>query len=50
MKLAMKPIWEKRESLLSDPKKVMDIADAGSIRAKKIASDVLKEVKEAMRI
>ena len=50
MRLAMKPIWEKRESLLSDPKKVMDIADAGSNRAKKIASDVLKKVKEAMRI
>lgn len=50
MRLAIKPIWEKREALLSDPKKVFDIADAGSIKAKRIASDVLKEVKEAMRI
>ena len=50
MKLAMKPIWEKREALLSDPKKVMDIADTGSIRAKKIASETLSMVKEAMRI
>lgn len=50
MKLAMKPIWEKREALLSDAKKVFDIAEQGSIKAKRIASDVLKEVKEAMRI
>lgn len=50
MRLAIKPIWEKREALLSDPKKVFDIAEQGSIKAKRIASDVLKEVKEAMRI
>lgn len=50
MRLSIKPIWEKREALLSDPKKVFDIAEQGSIKAKRIASDVLKEVKEAMRI
>lgn len=50
MKLAMKPIWEKREALLSDPKKVFDIAEQGSIKAKRIASETLIMVKEAMRI
>ncbi|MFZ3066360.1 MAG: tryptophan--tRNA ligase [Nitrospirota bacterium] len=50
MKLAMKPIWEKREALLSDPKKVFDIAEQGSIKAKRIASETLIMIKEAMRI
>jgi tryptophanyl-tRNA synthetase len=50
MRLAMKPIWEKREVLLSDPKKVFDIAEQGSIKAKRIASETLSMVKEAMRI
>ena len=50
MKMAMKPIWEKREALLSDTKKVFDIAEQGSIKAKRIASETLSMVKEAMRI
>ncbi len=50
MRLAMKPIWEKREVLLSDPKKVFDIAEQGSIKAKRIASETLSMVKKAMRI
>mgnify|MGYP003393503492 CR=1 FL=1 len=50
MSLAMKPIWEKREALLSDPKKVFDIAEQGSIKAKRVSSETLIMVKEAMRI
>ncbi|MFZ3090734.1 MAG: tryptophan--tRNA ligase [Nitrospirota bacterium] len=50
MKISMKPIWERREALLSNPKKVMDIAEAGSAKAKKIAAETLNEVKEAIGI
>ncbi len=50
MKITTKPIWEKREALLSDTKKVFDIAEQGSIRAKKIASETLKEVKNAIGV
>ncbi len=50
MKTTIKPVWEKRKELSANAKRVFEIAEAGSMKAKEIASNTLKEVKEAMRI
>jgi tryptophanyl-tRNA synthetase len=44
----LNPIREKRKELEKDKKYVLDILLKGSEEAKKIASNTLKEVKEAM--
>lgn len=44
------PIRERREFLAKDPKAVMKILEDGTRKAKKIAQETLKEVKQAMQI
>lgn len=44
------PIRTRREKLASDPKKVMQILEQGSINAKKTATQTLAEVKKAIMI
>ncbi|PCI19723.1 tryptophan--tRNA ligase [Candidatus Wolfebacteria bacterium] len=44
------PIRDRREYLAKDPKKVMEILEEGTKRARVVAIETLKEVREAMRI
>lgn len=44
----LSPFWEKRQLLLKEPKRLMDIAYAGSEKAKKATSETMRLVKDAM--
>lgn len=46
----LKPIRERRELLAKDPEKIKEILQEGTMRARKVAADTLKEVKTAMRL
>ncbi|WP_447977595.1 tryptophan--tRNA ligase [Candidatus Nitrospira bockiana] len=50
MVAALSPIWDARKDFSNDPKRVEEILDAGSHRAKKESHQVLEEVKEAMKM
>ena len=44
------PIRERREDLARDPKRIMEILEAGTLKAREIAGETLREVKESMKI
>jgi tryptophanyl-tRNA synthetase len=44
----MAPIWEAREEIVSRPERVREILQAGAEKARKIAEDTMKEVREAI--
>ena len=44
------PIREKREYLAQNPKEVMDILKKGTDKAREVARETLREVKQAMKI
>lgn len=44
----MEPIWKKRNELLSNPDKVLEIARKGSQKAGNVAEETMKLVREAM--
>lgn len=44
----MEPIWEKRNELISDPDVLNEIVDRGTEKAKKIAGETMRLVREAM--
>ena len=46
----LKPIRERREKLASDPEYVYNILKEGTIKARKVAGETLKEVKKAMML
>jgi tryptophanyl-tRNA synthetase len=46
----IKPIRERREALAKDPKKIMEIVKAGTIKAQKVTEVTLEEVKKAMKL
>ena len=46
---ALEPIREKRKELISNMKRVKEIVEEGNRRAREIASQTLKEVREAIR-
>lgn len=50
MDKVLKPIREKRAELEKDPEMIYEILRKGSLKAKKIAAQTLKEVKQAMKI
>jgi tryptophanyl-tRNA synthetase len=46
----LKPIRERRELLSKDPEKIKGILQMGTMKARKVAAETLKEVKTAMRL
>ena len=46
----LKPIRERRELLAKNPEKIKEILQEGTMRARKVAAETLKEVKTAMRL
>jgi len=44
----LKPIWEKRQQLIDNPSKLIEIAQEGSKKAKKVAEETLKGMKEVI--
>jgi len=44
----LKPIWEKRQQLIDNPSKLIEIASDGSKKAKKVAKETLKGMKEVI--
>lgn len=44
----LEPIWKKRDQLAKNPDYLMDLLVKGNLKAKNVASNTLKEVKEAM--
>ena len=44
----LKPIWEKRQQLIDNPSKLIEIASEGSKKAKKVAKETLKGMKEVI--
>ena len=46
----LKPIRERIELLAKDPEKIKEILQEGTMRARKVAAETLKEVKTAMRL
>lgn len=44
----LKPIWEKKQQLIDNPSKLIEIASEGSKKAKKVAKETLKEMREAI--
>ncbi len=44
----MEPIWKKRNELISDPEVLNEIVDRGTEKAKKIAGETMRLVREAM--
>ncbi|MEW6109471.1 MAG: tryptophan--tRNA ligase [Nitrospirota bacterium] len=44
----LEPIWTKREQLRGDPEQLKDIADKGTEKARKVAGETMKLVREAM--
>jgi len=48
--IILSPIRERREYLAKDPKKIMDILEEGTKKARKTARDTMREVKRTMKI
>lgn len=46
----LKPIRERRELFSKNPEKIKEILQEGTMRARKVAAETLKEVKTAMRL
>jgi len=46
----LEPIWEARQIFQRDPKRVEQIVDAGTVRAKKVSNETMQEVKEAIHL
>ena len=46
----LSPIRERRENLAKNPKEVMRILEDGTAKARKVAQETLREVREAMKI
>lgn len=46
----MEPIYERRQDLLKNPKYIRDVAAAGGEAARKIASETIREVREAVKL
>ena len=44
----LNPIWEKRQQLIDNPSKLIEIASEGSKKAKKVAKETLKGMKEVI--
>jgi len=44
----LKPIWEKRKNLIENPRKLIEIAYEGSKKAKKVAEETLREMREVI--
>ncbi|PMP71721.1 MAG: tryptophan--tRNA ligase [Thermodesulfovibrio aggregans] len=44
----LKPIWDKRQHIIDNPSLLIEIAHEGSTKAKKIAGETLKEMKEVI--
>jgi len=44
----LKPIWEKKQQLIDNPSKLIEIASEGSKKAKKVAKETLKGMKEVI--
>ncbi len=44
----MEPIWSKRNELINNPNVLHDIVDKGTIKAKKVAEETMRLVREAM--
>ncbi|MCS7215639.1 MAG: tryptophan--tRNA ligase [Thermodesulfovibrio sp.] len=44
----LKPIWDKRQQLIDNPSLLIEIALEGSKKAKKVAGETLKEMKEVI--
>ncbi|MGB9822861.1 MULTISPECIES: tryptophan--tRNA ligase [Thermodesulfovibrio] len=44
----LKPIWDKRQHIIDNPSLLIEIAREGSTKAKKIAGETLKEMKEVI--
>ncbi|MGB9710706.1 MAG: tryptophan--tRNA ligase [Thermodesulfovibrio sp.] len=44
----LKPIWDKRQHIIDNPSLLIEIASEGSKKAKKIAGETLKEMKEVI--
>jgi tryptophanyl-tRNA synthetase len=44
----LEPIWDNRADLLKNPKRIEDIIQNGSQRAKKVASLTMQEVRQAI--
>lgn len=42
----MKPIWEKRQQLINNPSLLIEIAQEGSKKARKVAGETLRQMKE----
>lgn len=45
----LEPLWQKRQELISNPSRLIEIAREGSKRAQKVASQTLRELKETVR-
>jgi len=46
----LEPIWKKRNNLLEKPEFLKEIVEAGSKKAREIASQTIKEVKKAVKL
>jgi tryptophanyl-tRNA synthetase len=46
----LRPIWEARQTFQADPKRVEQIVEAGTVRARRVSNETLQEVKEAMKL
>lgn len=44
----LRPIWDKRQQLINNPSLLIEIAQEGSKRARKVASETIKEMKEVI--
>lgn len=44
----LRPIWEKRQQLIDNPKRLIEIAQEGSKKARKVAKETLTEMKEVI--
>jgi len=44
----LKPIWEKRQHLIDNPNKLIEIAQEGSKKARKVAKETLRGMKEVI--
>jgi tryptophanyl-tRNA synthetase len=50
MNAALEPIRERREALDADPKRVVDILEEGSAKARALASETMAKVTDAMKL
>ncbi|MEK6652194.1 MAG: tryptophan--tRNA ligase [Nitrospirota bacterium] len=44
----LEPIWQKRSELIANPKLVMEVAEKGTDKARKVAEETMRFVREAM--